>query len=53
MTRTYVVISKADNTTMGPFATEVEAIDWAKSIRWQNGYVVRTVHPIAQNESAS
>lgn len=45
--KTYVVISKSDSTTLGPFDSEQKAIDWAKSIKWQAGFVVRTVHPVA------
>lgn len=44
---TYVVISKADHTTMGPFTDEQSAIDYAKGVQWQQGYVVRKVYPIA------
>lgn len=43
----YIVISKADSTTLGPFPNEQSAIDWAKGKKWMNGYVVRLVHPIA------
>jgi len=44
---TYVVISKSDQTTIGPFNDEQSAIDYAKGVQWQQGYVVRKVYPIA------
>lgn len=42
---TYVVISRGDGTTFGPFPSEESAIEWAKTLHWHQGWYTRAVHP--------
>ena len=43
----YIVISRHDSTTLGPFPDEQSAIDWAKGKKWVQGYFVRMLHPVS------
>lgn len=42
----YVVISRDDSTTLGPFDSEEAATKWAKTIKWRQGFFIRAVHPV-------
>ena len=43
----FIVISKADKTTLGPFDSREQAVAWAKGKTWMDGYVVRFLHPVS------
>jgi hypothetical protein len=48
--QSYIVISKSDKTTLGPFETREAAIAWAEGKSWVNGYVVRSLWPVSSKE---
>lgn len=47
----YIVISKSDKTTLGPFETQEAAIKWADGVSWVDGYVVRALWPVVGEET--